>query len=626
MRRRAGAGILALSSFVALHLYLNSSHFRLFLLARVQRSLATELGSIQLGDRFSVDWIGRVTAGPLTVAGEEGTILTVGSATVRASYLPLLIGRFEPAAITLDEVDVEIDRARNALTHLPQRRGAKFREPDLARRHVPLNVSLRVNEIHLRTDRPRLQRILRTLDGLSGKFAIQRSPSDWKAQGTLHFGQGARSTLDARLLSDGTMRLRMDAEVPSMGETFDPRDELPFAISHGRLFVQLTLDSNENLRRGQASFAARVQELQLDGERLDSKTIGPLNLTGGASVDWDSAQGQIQLTGTEIGIAGYAPLPLEIHGRLQLGREPNLDLEAKVQKLDVAKLLRTLPPQLSPGGDVPSVAGTVSAQFVLKGPSLQPSNLELAAKLDLTGLHPSPVPSSTLTGPFEYQPSAGRDEGPAILVGERNPDFLPLNQIPPLIVNAVLLSEDAGFWGHHGFDFQEIKGSLVDAAEEKRFRGASTVTQQLAKNLYFSREKTYARKIREAIATVALEASLPKSRILEIYLNIIEWGPGIYGLAQAARHYFRREVGELTPKQAAFLATIIPNPIKYYAYYRQGALSEVWERRVHELLIKMKERGFLSEAEFTEADGAPIGFVSSKENQARAKEGATFEP
>jgi hypothetical protein len=418
----------------------------------------------------------------------------------------------------------------------------------------------------------------------------------------------------------------MEAEVPSMGKTLDPRDELPFAISHGKLFVQLTLDSNENLRRGQASFAARVQELQLDGERLDSETIGPLSLTGGASVDWDSAQRQIQLTRTEIGIAGYAPLPLEIHGRLQLGREPNLDLDAKVQKLDVARLLRTLPPQLSPGGDVPSVAGTVSAQFVLKGPALQPSNLELAAKLDLTGLHPLRVPSPTLTEPFEYQPSAGRDEGPAILVGERNPDFLPLNQIPPLIVNAVILSEDAGFWGHHGFDFQEIKGSLVDAAEEKRFRGASTITQQLAKNLYFSREKTYARKIREAIATVALEASLPKSRILEIYLNIIEWGPGIYGVAQAARHYFKREVGELTPKQSAFLATIIPNPIKYYTYYRQGALSEVWERRVHELLRKMRERGFLSETEFTEAVGAPIGFASSTENQARAKEGATFEP
>src|SRR5262249_58824897 len=110
--------------------------------------------------------------------------------------------------------------------------------------------------------------------------------------------------LDARLLSDGTMRLRMDAEVPSMGETFDPRDELPFAISHGRLFVQLTLDSNENLRRGQASFAARVQELQLDGERLDSATIGPLNLTGGASVDWDCGQGKIQFTGAVVVICG----------------------------------------------------------------------------------------------------------------------------------------------------------------------------------------------------------------------------------------------------------------------------------------------------------------------------------
>jgi hypothetical protein len=101
-------------------------------------------------------------------------------------------------------------------------------------------------------------------------------------------------------------------------------------------------------------------------------------------------------------------------------------------------------------------------------------------------------------------------------------------------------------------------------------------------------------------------ASLPKSRILEIYLNIIEWGPGIYGIGQAAQHYFGQDVREITPKQAAFLVSIIPNPIKYYVCYRHGALSEIWETRVHELLIKMKEHGLLNEEEFVQAEEAPI--------------------
>src|SRR5262249_36249261 len=123
-----------------------------------------------------------------------------------------------------------------------------------------------------------------------------------------------------------------------------------------------------------------------------------------------------------------------------------------------------------------------------------------------------------------------------------------------------------------------------------------------------------ARKIKEAIATITLEASLPKSRILEIYLNIIEWGPGIYGIGPAAKHYFECDVGELTPKQAAFLASIIPNPIKYHVYYRQGALSEVWEKRVHDLLVKMRDTGVISEAELIQAEETPIVFAQSKDN------------
>jgi len=312
-----------------------------------------------------------------------------------------------------------------------------------------------------------------------------------------------------------------------------------------------------------------------------------------------------------VGISDYAPLPFEVTGRFDLRSEPDVDLEVLIQKLDFQKLLRALPAELSPGDEVPAIGGVLSAQFQLKGPARRPERLELTAKLDLTGLHPLNESSNRLANSFEYRPAGG--QGPsAVIVGEKNPSFAPLVRIPPFLVSAVLLSEDAGFFGHRGFDFQEIKSSLVEATEEKRARGASTITQQLAKNLYLSRERTYARKIREAIATLALEASLPKSRILEIYLNIIEWGPGIHGIGPAAQHYFGRDIGELTPKEAAFLATIIPNPIKYHVYYRQGALSEVWERRVHELLVKMRDRGVLNEKEFAEADEAPIVFASNE--------------
>jgi len=608
--RLAGLGFFALFLFVALHLYLNSGYVRAWALSRIEKNLVAQLGEVELGDRFSVDWIGRVKAGPLTVVGEKGPIFSVASVTVRPAYRRLLIGRVEPAAITLDKVDIDLDRAREAFKRLLDNPREDLHVPNQSGNRAVLDISIRANEVQIRTARPGLQKLLRAFDPLSGRFGVRRSATDWRIKGDLRFGKDGHSEFDTERDSAGTLKLKMNLDAPHLDQMVDRYEDLPFSVKDGELLVDLGVDADQNFRRGTTSSTVRMQKLRLEGDRLDSETVGPLDLSGGATVDWDS--GQIRLTKTEVGISGYAPLPLEISGRLQLGPEHDIDLQASIHKLDFPRLLRALPARLSPGDEIPAMTGVVSAQFGLKGPALEPERLELTAKLDLTSLRPLQSSAVPLMNSFEYRPARENGHGPIVIVGAKNPIYVALPQIPPVLVAAVVLSEDAGFWNHRGFDFQEIKDSLVEAAEEKRFRGASTITQQLAKNLYFSREKTYARKIREAIATLTLEASLPKSRILEIYLNIIEWGPEIYGVGQAAQHYFGREVGEITPKEAAFLASIIPNPIKYHVYYRQGALSEIWEKRVHELLVKMRDWSILNEEEFTQAEATPIVFAAPK--------------
>jgi len=151
--------------------------------------------------------------------------------------------------------------------------------------------------------------------------------------------------------------------------------------------------------------------------------------------------------------------------------------------------------------------------------------------------------------------------------------------------------------------------ALVTNAQAGGVRqGGSSITQQLAKNLFLSRERTYARKVREALFTMALEASLPKSRLLEIYLNIIEWGPNLYGIGEASRHYFGVPARNLSVQQAVFLATIIPNPVKYHTLFERGALTGSWERRTRDLISKMRGAGFISVAEATEAEYAPLHF------------------
>jgi monofunctional glycosyltransferase len=134
-------------------------------------------------------------------------------------------------------------------------------------------------------------------------------------------------------------------------------------------------------------------------------------------------------------------------------------------------------------------------------------------------------------------------------------------RISPNLKRAVLVAEDSAFWQHEGIDFQQLRESMEVNIERMEFaRGASTITQQLAKNLYLSPSKNPIRKIREILIARRLEAELPKQRILELYLNVIEWGDGIYGAEAAARTYFHKPASDLSASESALLAAAIANP------------------------------------------------------------------
>lgn len=141
---------------------------------------------------------------------------------------------------------------------------------------------------------------------------------------------------------------------------------------------------------------------------------------------------------------------------------------------------------------------------------------------------------------------------------------VPFSAISTNLKNAVIVAEDGMFYQHHGFDFHEIQEAMRENEQKGRIkRGASTITQQLAKNLYLSPVRSYWRKGVEAVVTVWLEMMLDKKRILELYLNVIEWGDGIYGAEAASRAYFGIPASRLGPDQAVSLAAVIPNPRRY---------------------------------------------------------------
>ncbi len=142
--------------------------------------------------------------------------------------------------------------------------------------------------------------------------------------------------------------------------------------------------------------------------------------------------------------------------------------------------------------------------------------------------------------------------------------WVPLSRMSPHLLRAVLAAEDAAFYQHHGFDWEGMKDALTRNWEKGRLRrGGSTITQQLAKNLYLSPEKSLFRKAHEALLAWKLERALTKKRILELYLNTAEWGQGVYGAEAAARHHFGKPAEDVSPEEAALLAAMLPSPRRY---------------------------------------------------------------
>ena len=140
--------------------------------------------------------------------------------------------------------------------------------------------------------------------------------------------------------------------------------------------------------------------------------------------------------------------------------------------------------------------------------------------------------------------------------------FIPLREISPNLQHAVIAAEDSRFYEHHGFDWHEIHIAAEDDLEGERTRGASTITQQLVKNLFFGTGRSFLRKGAEATLVPVAEFFLGKRRILEIYLNVVEWGPGIYGAESACLHYDGSEARNVGREQSARLAAILPAPLK----------------------------------------------------------------
>lgn len=188
-------------------------------------------------------------------------------------------------------------------------------------------------------------------------------------------------------------------------------------------------------------------------------------------------------------------------------------------------------------------------------------------------------------------------------------EWVPLARISPHVIKAVIIAEDDKFWEHEGFDFEAIQKALEkDLKRRKLQAGGSTISQQLVKNLYLTPSKNPIRKLKEAVLTWRLERNLSKRRIIEIYLNVAEWGDGIFGIGAAARHYFGKSAADLSAREAALLAVVLPSPLRY----RPVGGGNYVEKRAEAIYRIMVRRGIVIPGyeemmNQTASDGTPQG-------------------
>jgi Transglycosylase len=202
---------------------------------------------------------------------------------------------------------------------------------------------------------------------------------------------------------------------------------------------------------------------------------------------------------------------------------------------------------------------------------------------------------------FEYRAIIKDVPQRPILVGPENPKYTPLDRISPYLMKSVFTTEDPSFMKHHGFINESFRKSIIENIKTKKFtRGASTISMQLVKNVFLTREKTLSRKLEEILLVAVMENArvVSKKRLLEVYFNIIEWGPDVYGIGEASMYYFQKKPADLSLSECLYLATIIPSPRKFMTHFNdQGDLNGRWSsmnRYIRKIMVK---RGIISESE-----------------------------
>jgi len=336
----------------------------------------------------------------------------------------------------------------------------------------------------------------------------------------------------------------------------------------------------------------RLRELALASERIAAEPVENINIDLRGKGVWHPDERLLQI---ERGHVQMGKARLLIGGEVERTPEHyRVDLTAKLPPTRCNDVVGAIPQDVLGSLARFQWSGNWSALTHISLDSRELEVTELSIRVrNLCQFEKTPgwVRVERFQEPFRHRAIEPNETVFEMRTGPGTRNWVPFAEISPFVTAAVISHEDGGFYEHGGFAPWAIRDALVRNLREGHYVvGASTISMQLAKNLYLQREKTIARKVQEVILTWWLENALNKDEILELYLNVIEYGPAVYGLRNAAAYYFGRDPIELSPAESAFLACMLPSPKRYHISYERGALSRSMKSKMRRLLEHMAKR------------------------------------
>jgi hypothetical protein len=351
---------------------------------------------------------------------------------------------------------------------------------------------------------------------------------------------------------------------------------------------ELTMQTHVELSpAGALNVAAsgRLSQLALEQPALAPEPLRDVDVNWSGQLELDLGQRRFAL---ENGVLGLEDVHLSVSGSIEAAEDDvRVELAVDMPKTSCQDLLTAAPTALLPQLVGLRLGGTLALHSRVAFDTSDPKKTEAEWELDnrcKVLATPEEIDPARFRQPFQHYVVDPDGRATEFATGPTTEQWVPLNEITPYMETGVIVCEDSRFFKHNGFDNKAIRDSILSNVRAGHFvRGASTVSMQLAKNLYLGREKTMSRKLQEAAFTMLLEERLSKEDILELYLNVVEFGPSIYGIRSAAQYYFNSHPGELSLAQAMYLASILPNPkAKHFA--PDGTLKPRWAKHLGYLM------------------------------------------